>query len=406
MAGRFLKLWLEVMAVKIDKKFLSGLPVGLFRIEKGLYVRTRPNGQAYIFIYRFNKKRIELRIGATSEITAAFARTRAAEFRAMLVNGQDPRAERQKKREEQAPELTLAAFIPQALKKIQEIKQWRNEKSWGAWSMTFEQYVVPIIGDKLLAAVNRDDVLSVLAPIWKTKNETASRLRGRLEAIFDLAIVMGLYKNANPAVWRGNLAFFLAAPAKVKNVTHHEALSFDEVKDICMTAFKDEGNLSLASVGWKAVIFGILTGARVGEFVPMKWDEIDFKERVWLCPAKRRKDGLNYPHRVPLSDQALSILNSLDKEKEYVFPGQSGIGHISKETPRILILKRFKHGTMHGCRSTFRDWCAEMGIDRVLAEKSLMHKTGSEVEQAYQRSDLLERRRPLMQQWADALTKE
>lgn len=392
------------MAVKIDKKFLSELPVGLFRIEKSLYVRTRPNGQAYIFIYKFNKKRTELRIGDTSEISAGFARARAAEYRAILTNGMDPKYERQKSRQSQPEELTLAEFVPQALEKIRDIKQWRNEKSRVAWEMTFNVYVLPIIGNKLLAAINRDDILSVLTPIWKDKNETASRLRGRIEAVFDLAIVMGLYKNANPAVWRGNLAFFLAAPAKVKNVTHHEALSFDEVKDICMAAFKDEGNLSLTSVGWKAVIFGILTGARVGEFVPMKWDEIDFKERVWLCPAKRRKDGLNYPHRVPLSDQALSILNSLDKEKEYVFPGQSGIGHISKETPRILILKRFKHGTMHGCRSTFRDWCAENEIDRVLAEKSIMHKTGSEVEQAYQRSDLLEQRRPVMQRWADALT--
>lgn len=134
--------------------------------------------------------------------------------------------------------------------------------------------------------------------------------------------------------------------------------------------------------------------------MPARWDEIDFENRVWNCPPERRKDGKRYPHRVPLSDQALYVLGLIKRKSEYIFAGASG-PHISKETPRVIIQKKLKHGTMHGFRSTFRDWAAENGFDRVLAEKSLMHATGNEVEQAYQRSDLLEQRRPLLQAWAD-----
>ena len=388
--------------IKITSKFLSGLPEGVFRVDKGLYIRTRNGKQAYIFIYTFNKKKHELRIGDVNLIQAAQARAKAIEFQVMLEQGIDPIKDRQKKNaSEDGNSLSFKKFLPVALEKIAETKQWRNPKSAHQWKQTFEDYVLPFIGSKPINAITRDDIVEVLSPIWKTKSETASRLRGRIEAVFNLAIVMGKYQGQNPATWRGNLSFFLAPIAKVQRVEHHDALSFDELHQF----FKDRFHSPRIHVSTQAILFGALTATRVNEFVEMTWDEVDFKKKVWTIPPERRKDSKPYPHRIPLSDQAIEVLNRLDKSKYYVFTGSSGVGHIAKGTPRVILIKRFGHGTMHGCRSTFSDWCTENGWSEVLREKSLMHATGNEVAQAYQRSDLLEQRRPLMQAWADALLK-
>lgn len=387
--------------IKINAKLLAGLPEGVFRVEKGLYIRTRNGKQAYIFIYTFKKKKHELRIGDVALITPTIARAKALEYRSKLEQGIDPIKERVAENESDHSEsLTFKKFLPFALDKIAEAKQWRNPKSLSQWKNTLETYAVPVIGQKLLKSIKRDDIIEVLQPIWKTKTETASRLQGRIEAIFNLAIVMKLYDNMNPAVWKGNLSFFLPPKGKVQKVKHHEALSFSELKQF----FTERFGWHRKDVSSLAIMFGALTATRVEEFVEMTWKEVSFAHRVWIIPPERRKDGKPYPHRVPLSDQAIDILNRLDKSKKYVFVGQSGVGHISRQTPRQIIRKRFGSGTMHGCRSTFSDWCTENGWSEVLREKSLMHATGNEVSQAYQRSDLLEQRRPLMQAWADALT--
>ena len=391
--------------IKVTAKFLSELKDGVFRIDKGLYIRTRNGKQAYIFIYMFNRKKHEIRIGDVNVVTPGLARQKALEYRNLLAQGIDPIIERNKDASSNANKTipTFAEFLPTALENIARSKQWTNEKSSQQWEMTLKTYALPFLGDKTLDAIGRDDILEVLSPIWDTKNETANRLRGRLEAVFDLAIVMGHYKTSNPAVWRGNLSFFLASKAKVTHVKHHDAISVDELKSLFPSDLSAINEISRA-----AVLFGALTASRVGEFVPARWDEIEFDRRVWLVPPERRKDKKPYPHRVPLTEQAITILNRVQtltgKTEGYIFVGQSGVNHISKETPRMFILRRFKRGTMHGCRSTFRDWAAENGINEILAEKCLMHTTGNEVTQAYQRSDLLEQRRPVMQRWADVLT--
>lgn len=254
-----------------------------------------------------------------------------------------------------------------------------------------------MLGKKTVQSLTRDDILDVLRPIWSSKTETASRLRGRLEALFTFAIVSGKYPGQNPALWRGGLSLFLPPRAKIAPVEHQEAVSLAETKAVLHSL-----DLEKLSIEWAAIIFGILTCARVNEFAQARWSEIDMTSAVWSCP--RRKDGKDYPHRVPLSRQALLLLRGLKRtpDSDFIFASAHGSsGHISLETPRTLILKRLRHGTMHGFRSTFRDWAAEAGVDRVLAEKSLMRATGSAVEQAYQRSDLLEQHRPLMQAWAD-----
>lgn len=387
---------------KITPKYLSELSDGLVCIDKNLYIRTREGKrQAYLFIYRLNKKRHELRIGDTKLITPSMARAKALEYRLMLENGVDPKTEKQKYVNPVSSNGKLfKEFFPVAIEKIADTKQWQNPKSESQWRNTIKTYVLPVIGNRPLNAIKRDDIVEVLSPIWKTKPETASRLRGRIEAIFNLAIVMGLYDYPNPAIWRGNLSFFLAPTSKVSTVEHHEALTFKDLKQF----FIERYNSPVQSVSSLAIMFGALTATRVEEFVEMQWGEVDFKKKIWSIPPERRKDKKQYPHRVPLSEQAMDILNRLDKSKKFVFTGQSGVGHLAKGTPRQIIKKRFKYGTMHGCRSTFSDWCAENGMNETLREKSLMHATGNEVSQAYQRSDLLEQRRPLMQAWANALT--
>ena len=387
--------------IKITSKLLSELPEGVFYVDKNLFIRTRNGKQAYLFIYRFNKKKHELRIGDASLITPAMARAKAIEFRSMLEQGIDPYAVRHRKRMvESTADKLFKDFAPEAIEKIAETKQWRNKKSLMQWTNTIEAYALPVIGNMVLREIKREDIIEVLQPIWKQKTETASRLRGRIEAIFDLAIVMGYYEGPNPATWRGNLSFFLPPITKVQKVRHHDALTFDELK----TFFSERFEQKVVHVSTQAVLFGALTATRANEFIEMTWGEVDFEKKVWTIPAERRKDGKPYPHRIPLSDQAIQVLERMEKSNRYVFAKASGVGHISKETPRVIILKRFGHGTMHGCRSTFSDWATENGWSDVLREKSLMHATGNEVSQAYQRSDLLEQRRPLMQAWANALT--
>lgn len=387
--------------IKITSKLLSELPEGVFYVDKNLFIRTRNGKQAYLFIYRFNKKKHELRIGDASLITPAMARAKAIEFRSLLEQGIDPYEVRHRKRmAESTADKLFKDFVPEAIEKIAETKQWRNEKSLMQWTNTIEAYALPVIGNMVLREIKREDIIEVLQPIWKQKTETASRLRGRIEAIFDLAIVMGYYEGPNPATWRGNLSFFLPPITKVQKVKHHDALTFGELR----TFFKERFEQKVVHVSTQAVLFGALTATRANEFIEMTWREVDFEKKVWTIPAERRKDGKPYPHRIPLSVQAIQVLERMEKSNRYVFAKASGVGHISKETPRVIILKRFGHGTMHGCRSTFSDWATENGWSDVLREKSLMHATGNEVSQAYQRSDLLEQRRPLMQAWADALT--
>lgn len=388
--------------VKVTAKSIAALPDGMHRVERGLYVRKRKGRRdCWFFVYQIMGKRKEISIGPLESVTITQARAEADRFRHLIDTGVDPlgaKKERLKSMrdaggDDDAP-YTVSQLINDALPVVTETKRWRNAKHAGQWESTLRTYAEPIIGSVPVEDVTREDILAVLRPIWDEKTETASRLRGRLESIFSFAIATGKRQGLNPCLWRGNLELFLPPPSKVKTVEHHDALTVDEAKEL-FDQWRPPKSITAC-----AILFGALTCARVGEFVPARWDEIDFENRVWNCPLERRKDGKRYPHRVPLSDQALYVLGLIKRKSEYIFAGASG-PHISKETPRVIIQKKLKHGTMHGFRSTFRDWAAENGFDRVLAEKSLMHATGNEVEQAYQRSDLLEQRRPLLQAWAD-----
>lgn len=377
------------------------VPEGLHRVERGLYTRKRGGRASWLFIFTIGGRRREVSLGHVDELGITAARSQVAKMRALVEQGIDPVAHRREARksfaEAPAPVYRFSQLLEDALPVIETAKHWRNPKSRAQWRSSLVTYALPVLGELEVEAITRDDILSVLRPIWEEKTETASRVRMRLEALFSYAIATGKLAEQNPALWKGNLELFLPPAHRVKRVEHFEALPAAEIREML-----EQTKWSDPPVGWAAIAFGALTASRANEFTAARWSEIDFDAAVWSCP--RRKDGKDYPHRVPLSAQALELLRRLPQDGDYVFPSPQRPGApLHKYTPRVLIIKRCGAGTMHGFRSSFRDWAAETGVDRVLAEKSLMHATGGAVEQAYQRSDLLEQRRPVMQAWADTI---
>jgi integrase len=273
---------------------------------------------------------------------------------------------------------------------------WRNDKHAAQWSATLETYAYPTLGGLPVASVDVGLVLKVLEPIWSTKSETASRLRGRIEAVLDWAKVRGFREGENPARWKGNIDHLLPARAEVKAVEHHAALPYAEIGAFMAQLRNQPG------MGAFALRFAILTAARTGEVLGTRWDEIDLKNAVWTIPAGRMKAGRE--HRVPLSSPAVTLLEELAKAKagEFVFFGQRTVKPLSNMA-LLMTLRRMKCDdlTAHGFRSTFRDWAAEQtSASREVAEAALAHTLADKVEAAYRRSDLFDKRRALMADWA------
>ncbi len=282
---------------------------------------------------------------------------------------------------------------------------WRNEKHRAQWRATLETYA-PKLKPKRVDEITTEDVLAVLKPIWTSKAETASRVRGRIEKVLDAAKAKNHRDGENPARWRGLLDHLLGRRQKLRR-GHHAAMGYSELPKFIAELRQQDG---LAPA---ALEFLILTAARTGELlrkmrdgVPLgaKWGEIDFETKVWTIPAERMKAGVE--HRVPLSARAIAILNSvqpLERADGFLFPGQKP-GHPLSEMACGMVLRRMKysHVTVHGFRSTFRDWCGEeTDFPRDVAEAALAHVVGSSVERAYRRKDALEKRRTLMEAWAD-----
>jgi integrase len=238
--------------------------------------------------------------------------------------------------------------------------------------------------------------MKALEPIWKAKPETASRLRGRIEAVLDWATVRGYRKGENPARWRGHLDKLLPARAKIQKVVHHPALPYSEIADFMVSLRNQEG------IAARALEFLILTAARTGEIIGAGWDEVDLDERVWVIPEARMKAGRE--HRVPLSGPALAIVKQMNeiRESDFVFPGGKK-GRPLSNMAMLALLKRIGRNdlTTHGFRSTFRDWAAERTtFSREVIEMALAHTIENKVEAAYRRGDLFRKRRQLMEAWA------
>ena len=289
---------------------------------------------------------------------------------------------------------TFVEMIEPCITNLREIRQWKTESQGDRWRRTLNRYATPTIGEKRLNEITQDDVLEMLKPIWTDRTETAANLQRYISCIFSYAQATGKYTGGNPAIWRDGLEHFLPSPAKIRLVEHHAAI---DQKDLPALIADLDSRMSIVA---KAIIFGTLTAALANEFVMAEWSEVDFSDAVWICP--RRKDKKPEPHRVPLAPETIRMLQKLPHINNYLFPGLHGHGHISLESPikMLRLLMKGQPVTMHGMRSTFRDWAQENNFDRILAEKALMHATGNAVEQAYQRSDLLEQRRSMMEAWA------
>lgn len=383
------------MKIEVTAKNLFDLPKGRYSLGNGLTLLvSSATSRSWVVRYTFHGKRVDFSVGSANYLTISEAKAKAKDILHQVAQGFDPREERAASRSTIA-ENTFEGFALEAVKELQDVRRWKNAKHAEQWLSTLNAYAFPRIGKLRIEEITREDVLSVLKPIWTTKTETANRLRGRLESIFDHAIAKGLIQS-NPAIWKGGLSSFLPQASKVRDVKHHEAMTLATLRDFApKTAEK-------TSVISRATLFGILTATRVQEFLGARWDEIDFDRATWTIPASRMKCGIE--HRVPLSRQALRIIEQCPRKSDLVFPAPRADKAMCIDSPRTFIRKATGEAyTMHGFRSTFRDWCEENFIHEALAERSLAHVKGDKVVQAYQRSDLLEQRRPVMQRWADVI---
>ena len=383
---------------KVTAKNIFTLPEGRHSVAPNLNLRVRDGKRTYVLRYCIGGKRKDKHLGSADDLSLTEAKRLADKLRSELAEGKLPQTARDKlaKKLKEADAPTFEKYALEAIEKIASVRVWKNAKHKAQWFATVRAYAFPVLGKKKLSEIKKTDVLEVLRPIWSTKTETASRVRGRLENIFSYAVTDGLMEF-NPAIWRGNLDRDLPPPSKIQIVEHHEAMPLDVLQEK-ITCFYPASDRTR-----QVILFTILTASRVGESVPARWDEIDWENRIWFVPPERRKDQKPYPHRVPLSDQAIELLNSVEKKGEEIFCFNADNLGSRYSLAHLLQQMTNTTATMHGFRSTFRDWAAENGVPDTIAEKCLMHVTGNAVVQAYQRSDLLEQRREVMQAWADAV---
>lgn len=356
----------------------------------GLYLIVDKSGaRRWAFMYWQGRKGAEIGLGSPLKaVTLPMARERAGECRRLLAEGSDPRRWN-----------AAAKPVPDFQKMAEDViaaleSGWRNDKHTYQWRATIKTYCKPIAATAV-NEVTTEDVLKVLRPIWATKTETATRLRGRIERILDAAKAQGYRDGENPARWRGHLDNLLAKPQKLAR-GHHASMPWAD-----LPAFIVELRLREAMAA-RALEFAILTAARTGETLGARWDEIDLEAKVWTVPAVRMKAGRE--HRVPLTNRAVEMLKELAKSKtgELVFPGRKVDGQLSGMAMEMLLRRMDANAyTVHGFRSSFKTWATEQtSFPNELSEQALAHVTGNQVERAYRRTDVLERRRKLMDAWA------
>jgi len=363
----------------------------------GLYFRIADGRRSWMFRYKTNGVQHWLGLGPDGDFSLAEAREAARECRRQLKAGIDP-LEARKAAKAAALELIGQTFEAVADKYIEAHKAgWRNEKHGDQWKATLKAYAYPVIGKKPVAAVTVADVLEILEPIWREKSETASRLRGRVENVLDYAKTRGWRAGENPARWKGHLDHLLPARAKIAKVQHHAALPWADLPAVM-------GKLAAATATSSLCLrFTVLTAARSGEARGARWNEIDMAGKIWTIPGARMKAG--QPHRVPLSDAALAVLTATEPLRKapdgLVFPGGKTNHPLSDVAVSKALAGVAAGVTVHGMRSTFRDWAAEStAYPREVAEGALAHTNRDKVEAAYRRSDLFDQRARMMAQWA------
>jgi integrase len=376
---------------------------------------TNSGAKSWLLRVRIGEKRRELGLGPYPEVGLARAREKAAEAKEAIRNGIDPieerKAARAAVRAAQRKGLTFAeAFDKFCAKKLPELQTERYRTQWRA---TVAKYALPELGDMLVQDITREDILRILHPIWETRTETATKVRQRVEKTLDYAKAAGHRTGDNPAAWRGNLELALPAPAKIAPKENYPALQLDDAARWWTDLLARDG------VGARALAFQALTASRTGAVRFATWDEIDFHARIWTIQPGRTASKIpvtGKAHRVPLTDQIIDLLDSLPRMGDLVFTAPRG-GSMSDATLGKVMrsiheadLKRGGSGYVdartkeqavpHGLRTTFRVWVTERTVfDGDMAEIALAHKVGSKVRQAYDRSDMIEKRRALMSAW-------
>ena len=372
----------------------------------GLYLQVSPSGsKSWIFRYRIDGRQREMGLGPLIGLSLAEARTAAATYRKGFTK--EVRIDHIEARQEarsaaaalRAEQRAIPTFDAAARLYIAAHRhEWKSAKHAGQWQSTLDAYVGPIFGSMPVNQVDTADVLKALGDIWTEKTETATRVRGRIESVLDWARVAGYRTGENPARWRGHLEHSLAAPTKAKKVVNHPALPWREIGDFMVDLRSQNG------VAAKALEFAIATAARSGEVRMATWGEVDLQSKTWTIPASRMKAGVE--HRVPLADAVVELLRQMPRIEgcDWIFPGMKS--RPLSDMSLTAVLRRMKRDdiTVHGMRSTFRDWCAESSANsfgREAAEHALAHSLPDKVEAAYRRGDQFERRILLMAAWTD-----
>ena len=391
---------------RLTARTVAGLATpGRYADGGNLYLSISDHGgRRWVFLYRWQGKQREMGLGSARDVGLARARELADAARALLAEGKSPLAER--KAEEAMP--TFAATAESLIDSI--AAGFRNAKHLDQWRMTLsvqrdddgaliESGYCMDLRNKLVAEVTTEDVLAVLQPIWIKKAETASRVRGRIERVLDAAKAKGLRSSENPARWRGHLDSLLSKRQKLQR-GHHAALPYAEVPAFIAVLRTKDGAAA------RALEFLILTAGRSAEVIGAKWSEIDAKAKLWTVPAARMKGGKE--HRVPLAPRAIVLLEEMRATRpsgctdaDFIFPGGKRGKPLSVMALDMLLRRLEVDVTVHGFRSSFRDWAGEeTSFSREVAEAALAHTVGNEVERAYRRGDALEKRRRLMDAWA------
>lgn len=425
-------MWDKIRPMPKKAKELSALSVAKIKGNgrhavggvNGLHLRIVNDSRAWVLRVvvgqRFDENgkqqlhRRDIGLGSYPEVSLAEARAKAHEMKAQIRNGNDPIQQKQ----DQLQALRIQKLRNRTFRECAQIvianksRELKNQKHIAQWSTTLETYIYPILGDISISTITKVDIAEVLRPIWIEKNETAKRIRGRIETIFDYAKAMEYFEGDNPAEWKGNLEPILG------NLKHesrpHPSLPYDQVSTFLQHLRQKDG------ISPKALEFAILTACRSGEIFGATWQEIDFKSKVWTIPKERMK--AEKEHRVPLSESAMELLKSVQADtrpQSYIFPTPRGGGMLSDMSLTALIKRMHEQKlkenglgyidpkqnrviTTHGFRSTFRDWSADQtDYPREVCEHVLAHKLPDEVEAAYLRGAYLEKRKGLMEDWAN-----
>ena len=404
-------LWVEIIManLKSARSVQTITDVGYHRCAPGLYLQVVKRGtKSWLFRFKspVTSKQREMGLGSLTITSLAQARNLVMEYRRQLLKGMDPLEEQQRnkkaRRLQQARTITFSDAAEQCI--ASKRPEWKNVKHSQQWTNTLTTYAYPIIGDLPIPEIDTDLILKVIEPIWISKAETASRVRQRIETVLDWARARKYVEGENPARLRGHLDKILAKTAKVKRVKHHPAVPYKQINKFASLLRNQKGSSALA------LEFMILTAARTGEVIGAKWGEFDINSKIWTVPAERMKVGKE--HRVPLCNQAISILTSIKSNRhaeDFVFPGwKTGTG--LSNGAMLALMKKMAFGpyTPHGFRSTFRDWAADEAhtFQNETIELALAHTIKNQAEAAYRRGDQLERRRELMNAWSKYMEKK